>query len=190
MGSASESLDSSGCERLNSENIKVPDKSSLQPLLHHDYSAKQKPVTSKKIVSSRNRQNKKLKLIRPKEAKRSNIETLYVTQPSVVENSEVLYGTLDEATNCITFVLNDNNLPISEAITEVETSDLEKMEVICDDGVRIQTLSVPQTEGSISPAYSSSDCGYESLDSPHSIADEASIDVWDHSMSELFPTLF
>lgn len=52
----------------------------------------------------------------------------YVTIPPVVAqktvtDSETLYGTYDERTNCITIVLPDENISISEAVEEISSDD-------------------------------------------------------------------
>lgn len=101
-------------------------------------------------------------------------------------NEEVLYGTYDENTNCITIIVNDDSLGLGEAVTEVVT--VPKSDVLG------QYLTVPSVANPSSPGSNTrsdaSDCGYESLDSPHSVTtSENEVDIWDESVSELFPSL-
>ncbi|KAK5645493.1 hypothetical protein RI129_006793 [Pyrocoelia pectoralis] len=95
-----------------------------------------------------------------------------------VENSDILYGTLDESTNCITIIMGDSSLRLSEAVTEVVTTVNNELNVNEDN---CEMLDV---KNQYSPY--NSDGGYESLDSPHSMEEP---DIWDQSVSELFPTL-
>lgn len=212
MGSSPENLESGRCDSIKSEKNVLEQEISPFLLLHHDYSAKQdtraqmhttakkqQHAQKQKVVESQNRlRNKvqntklntktKLKPIMPKieQNNNCNLETLYVDASDIsVDGSEVVYGTLDESTNCITIIVNDDSLNLSEAVTEVITTDEE------DESNVMQRLEVPSSgdEDGLSPAYSSSsDYGYESLDSPHSV-DDIEMDMWDKSVSELFPML-
>lgn len=165
VGTPSKELESSGCDSIKTEPC-LEQEISPYLLLHHNYSAKQPPPppTQKKVKHTKRLNTKtKHKLIMPK------VET--------VDNSDVLYGTLDETTNCITIIVDDSSLRLSEAVTEVVTT--EKSDTM-------EILEVPYKEISEYSPYNSSDCGYESLDSPHGLEEP---DVWDKSVSELFPTL-
>ncbi|KAF2901308.1 hypothetical protein ILUMI_04886 [Ignelater luminosus] len=217
VGLPSENLESGRCDSVKSEKTVLEQEISPFLLLHHDYSAKQDTRTQKhptpttrqqhaqkqKVVKSKScLRNKaqntklntktKLKPIMPKIEHKSNcnLETLYVDTSDIsVDASDIVYGTLDESTNCITIIVNDDNINLSEAVTEVITTDEEEEEEEQTDVM--QRLEVPSSgdEDGLSPAYSSSsDYGYESLDSPHSV-DDAEMEMWDKSVSELFPML-
>lgn len=142
-------------------------------LLHHDYAAK--PETEPKRV--RRLPSKKLKTLRPK------------TKQTPENQEEVLYGTYDEATNSITILVNGEPTPLTEPITEVVTT--------IPEATPSQLLTVPDVtalrnpSSPISVRSDSSDCGYESYDSPHS-SGETDAEMWDERMSELselFPSL-
>jgi len=222
VGSSSENLESGRCDSIKTENGLEQEISPFL-LLHHDYSAKQdtqapghklkQEIThkskkeiykpSRKIKNTKLNTKTKLKRIMPKTAQSDcNLETFYIDSSNVsIDGSEVLYGTLDESTNCITIIVNDDSLHLGEAVTEITTTDEEEEDEIsetCPDQTivlngetnNVETLQLPCksiSEDGLSPAYSS-DYGYESFDSPHSV-DEIEIDVWDKSVSELFPML-
>jgi len=222
VGSSSEDLESSRCDSIKAKNGLEQEISPFL-LLHHDYSAKQDTQVEKhelkpEITQSKNteiikvyknnsqktkKQNTKLntktklKRIMPKSTQSDcNLETLYIN--SLDSSSDVLYGTLDESTNCITIIVNDESLNLGEAVTEITTSDDDEISEsyhdqtteLIEESNNMQTLLLPsknKDEDGLSPAYSS-DCGYESHDSPHSV-DDMEIDMWDKSVSELFPML-
>lgn len=103
-----------------------------------------------------------------------------------LENLDVIYGTYDEATNCVTIVINEDG---TNAIDSEEIVLSPENTVSSDDVQKSSnTLSLPFSKivnGSVSPISSSgSDCGYESLGSPSSHCENE----W-AEMSELFPTL-
>uniref|UniRef100_A0A1Y1M674 Uncharacterized protein n=1 Tax=Photinus pyralis TaxID=7054 RepID=A0A1Y1M674_PHOPY len=165
VGPPSEELESSRCVSVKSEPA-IEDEISPYLLLHHNYSAKQPPQPAPKKVKNVKKLNTKTKpkLIMPK------------IEP--VDNSDILYGTLDESTNCITIIVGDSSLRLSEAVTEVVTT------VNNDLHVHEDSVEMLDVKSQASPY--NSDCGYESLDSPHSMEEP---DIWDQSVSELFPTL-
>lgn len=208
VGSPSKNLESSRTDSLTPNKEDLEQEISHYLLLHHDYSAKQntqKPITkhrtsqntkkSKNDKKSTNLRTKtKLKPIMPKvTSKERNLETFSIDSNDSVENADVLYGTLDESTNCITIYVDDDSLYLSEAVTEVATSeDTNDIVSTEENDLKMQTLEFPalnkENMSGLSPAHSTSDCGYESLGSPHStIGSEA--DLWDQSVSELFPML-
>lgn len=230
VGSPSEDLESSRCDSVKSEKNGLEQEISPFLLLHHDYSAKQDtqahlhktnpkitqkntnktPSISKTVLNKNSNirntnlnTKTKLKPIMPKTAQNEcNLETLYINTPDIsMDSSDVLYGTLDESTNCITIIVNDENLHLSEAVTEVTTTeeDMEEEEIhsnqtslLTTDTYNMQTLELPVMNKDVvlspAPSYSSSDCGYESFDSPRSV-DDIEVDAWDKSVSELFPML-
>lgn len=175
VGTSPKQLESSVCESLNPETDDTLERDISQfLLLHHDYAAKpqeEKPPRKTTKVNTKS----KLKKIRPKVTKETTL---------VPNNEEVIYGTYDENTNCITIIVNDDNLRLDEVVTEVAS--------VPDSDVSGQHLTVPSVTNPSSPGSNirsdSSDCGYESLDSPHSVMTEE-IDIWDESVSELFPSL-
>jgi len=230
VGSPSEDLESSRCDSVKSENGLEDEISPFLLLHHDysakpESQAQTLKINSKITPKNRNkalsvsrdaRRNlkkpsthkhlntkTKLKPIMPKTAqKECNLETLYVnTVPDIsMDSSDVLYGTLDESTNCITIIVNDENLSLSEAVTEVTTTDevvevddtLSDPTVLLTESSNVQTLQLPSISENLeglSPAYSSSDCGYESFDSPLSVVNDTDLDMWDQSVSELFPML-
>lgn len=182
VGPSSKQLESSVCTSIKPKTDDPLERDISQfLLLHHDYAAKpqeEKPVRKPTRVNAKS----KLKKIRPKVTKEAT--TL------VPNNEEVLYGTYDEKTNCLTIIVNDDNLRLGEAVTEVAT--------VPESEVLGQYLTVPGVTN-LNPSSpgsnirsDSSDCGYESLDSPHSVMTESTekeVDIWDESVSELFPSL-
>lgn len=181
VGPTSEKLESGVCKSIEPQ----PQRDALEEdisqylLLHHDYAAK--PESEPKRMRRR-----KLKELRPKA--QETAQSVAIPSVQTVENQEVLYGTYDEATNCITILVNGEPTPLTEQITEVVTTIPET--------TSRQLLSVPDVstfKNPSSPSVSSdsSDCGYESYDSPHS-AGEADVEMWDDrisELSELFPSL-
>lgn len=160
VGSTPKQLESSVCESIEQpQHDPLKEDISQYLLLHHDYAAK--PETEPKRIK---RSRKKLKEIRPK-------TKIIPTVQTATNNQEVLYGTYDEATNCITILVND------ELVTEEVTTIAE-----------VNSINDPSSP---SIRSDSSDCGYESLDSPHSAA-EPDMEMWDErisELSELFPSL-
>lgn len=163
VGSTPEKLESSVGESLTEHSDPLKEDISQYLLLHHNYAAKPEtePNTARRPLSRR-----KLKEIRPKSkpAAVPAVQTPIVTVEECPEQ-EVLYGTYDEATNCLTIIVNEEK----------------------------PHLTVPDSNKDPSSPFSSSssDCGYESYDSPHS-AGEVDAEMWDESisqLSELFPSL-
>lgn len=165
-------------------------------LLHHDYFAK--PKKTCKISAQENAPTKysskrkstnacsksqkvsttktKLKKIKPKT---NNVASENMNNPDVV------YGTYDEKNNCITIIVDDTYLNLSEASTDVvTTTDLNEDEV----GIENNCLFIPSPQLSSASTEEISDSGYESHDSPRSF-NENELDMWDQSLSELFPSL-
>lgn len=149
------------------ENEMLSEKDVSQYLSLHSYSAKppMSPRPSTKVKSP-----KKPKEILPKtipDKMNDNELASYVTIPDF--ENDVVYGTYDENTNLITIIVEDEDC-ISEIVDN---------EVVIEEN---NGLCVPKIEiGSTSPC---SDYGYESYGSPGE-----NIDVWDTSVSELFPNL-
>lgn len=203
--------------------------------LYHDYSAKPQQnkenkkcnIAQRKTIKTnrntsffRTNSNKlstkaKLKNIKPKLSQKpsSSIivnENIPKKTNEALESSEYVYGTYDEANNCITIIVNEDDIRLEEAITEVTTtsdlssdcsitseSPLESQEEILKGDSAILNndnnfLNVPMITSVSSPSNSfrsdSSDCGYESLSSPLSL-EPNDLDIWDQSISELFPSL-
>lgn len=212
MGKTSEQLESSVGERLTPQPDPLEEDISQYLLLHHDYAAKpntevtsplhkmRRPMPFSRSMHKREKNTKsKLKQIRPKlstireipsniAVPRSKIREVSVIEDNEDVSEEVVYGTYDEATNSITIIVNDHDLNLSEAVTEVitipEHSERQYLTVGTEDFAR--DASSPVSSGSVRSDLS--DCGYESYDSPHS-STETDVDIWDESMSELFPSL-
>lgn len=167
VGSPPKQLESGVCESIAPQSDQLKEDISEYLLLHHDYAAKpeMEPKRNRRTPARR-----KLKEIKPK------------TQ-IVPDSQEILYGTYDETTNSITILVNGEQTPLNEEITEVVTTT--------DNMLRVPDGCFTQNPSSPSISSVSSDCGYESYDSPHS-AGETDADVWDETMSELselFPSL-
>lgn len=125
------------------------------------------------------------------------------------EDSETtLYGTYDEKTNCITIVMPDENIPLDEAVEEVQYCPSVVMSLISP--IPDTYLDDISNVGHVSPAHSAfssnvslsdakaptlAESGYESLGSPASTGSsdlEPTMDfsdMWNDSFSELFPSL-
>ncbi|KAJ8940502.1 hypothetical protein NQ318_004441 [Aromia moschata] len=182
VGTTSKELESDGCEVLKDNKNSLETDISEYLLLHHNYAAKPPSNNSKNIKKSCTRQ--RMKAIRPKLNKSvSRIRKLAVdhNMPIItVENDVPENIILDDSMNCVTFVLDHNGVPVRDAVTEVSVES--------DDDSSRTTLAVPSSlVGSASPAStSSSDFGYESLDSPNSSSE---MDLWEPDVSELFPSL-
>lgn len=196
VGPPPENLEPGLCERLSPKPDQLEEDISQYLLLHHDYAAKapSEAPTPRKTSHTRNRTQKirsKLKKIRPKVA--SQVSTVVPLQDT--SNQEVLYGMYDDKTQCITIIVNDDNSPLNEVITEVHpTSDISVVDPTSEVMDVSEFLTIPSSEcvkSPVSPSIRSdaSDCGYESLDSPNSYAREVDVDIWDESVSELFPSL-
>lgn len=191
VGTSPKQLESSVCKRLTEQEQLDPLKEDISQylLLHHDYAAK--PESEPKCTRS----NKKLKTIKPKAHRKENLTDVIIPAVQTEEqqqNQEVLYGTYDAATNSITILVNGEPTPLTEPITEVITTIPET--------TASQFLTVPDSTTIVDPVSpasesgirsDSSDCGYESYDSPRS-AGETDVEMWDESisqLSELFPSL-
>ncbi|XP_044265648.1 LOW QUALITY PROTEIN: uncharacterized protein LOC123011972 [Tribolium madens] len=146
VGAPPEQLESDGSEVLNENQDPLIKDISQYLLLHHNYSAR--PPTE---------ENQKA----PRHTSTTRVKKLDKLAPDVV------YGTYDESTNCITIIVDDEGVGCGSPLTSTEDEE---------------HLTVETSVGGVSPrSSSSSDCGYESLGSPESL--------WDDSVSELFPSL-
>lgn len=137
-------------------------------LLHHNYAAKP-PVDKPKKAKYSYQRNKKLKNIKPKHNKSS------IEQPVIDSQNEVIFGTLDESTNVVRILVDNNGIPVTEEAFQRLESEVESNLIVPS----------PATKCLSPMSCSDSDRGYESLDSPVSLPE----DVWDQSISELFPSL-
>jgi len=181
VGPSSKELESSGSDVLEKSEPLIKDISEYL-LLHHNYSAKPIEEGNHKKSKSKSHINKNKLKSRIAKSKPQQIlpkvETVLNDRlaPITTVTDEVLYGTFDEATNCITINVNDDS-SISDPICEMEEDSSDK-----------STLKVPleNSYGGASPASSSSS-GYESHGSPESFVDSDTI--WDDNVSELFPSL-
>ncbi|KRT86583.1 hypothetical protein AMK59_1181, partial [Oryctes borbonicus] len=185
VGSAPELVESDRCESIEhpQKDDKLECEISPYLLLHHDYFAKRNNPKTTTHISKRRQQphsmksqnndskdklnaKRKLKDILPK------IEDPLVlsVKPEIIVDScesDLVYGTYDKNTNCIVIVNNDN-LRLEEAVTEVTTSENVSSPISMD---YLQTpLNSDCSRDSLSPAPSS---GYESIGSPSS-----EMDIW------------
>lgn len=190
MGQTSEHLESVGCGRLSGED-ELESEISPYLLLHHDYFAKRDPKASTKTNNKRRTTTTTTTRPRltPKSSKTKFKEILPKTQKPLVLNvkpeifidngdsSDLVYGTYDQ-TNCIV-ILNQDNLQLDEAVTEVVTSP--ESAPPSPNYLQVPVSSDSSRDSLSSPAPSS---GYESLGSPGS-----EMDIWDECVSELFPSL-
>ncbi|XP_018562260.1 LOW QUALITY PROTEIN: uncharacterized protein LOC108904264 [Anoplophora glabripennis] len=192
VGTASTELESDGGDVLNDNRKSLEKDISEYLLLHHNYAAKPPTQNARKPKTNR----RKLKAIRPKvntnvldrNRLAVDLNTPVIIAENDVSSSDILYGTYSEDSNSVTIIVDGNGIPISEAVTEIVSKDNQDASDDTVAAVDNNFLSVPTILGNVSPrSTSSSDNGYESLDSPQSLSD---LDIWDQSVSELFPSLF
>lgn len=184
VGTSSEGLEPSGCESVtNTDNPIYRDF-----LLHHNYCAK--PKTKSKLKSKHlSVKTKKYKKIVPKTQKLEDLIRPLNLEEEInpAANSELIYGTVDDS-NCVTIIINENTT--SDMLTHENVNDLTNKSNVCNSINELDTsgLLVPNVDkNGLSPrSVSGSDYGYESLDSPVSLDND---DIWDQSVSELFPSL-
>lgn len=133
-----------------------------------------------------------------------------VKQEPITNDMDTVYGTYDEATNCITIIYpgDDDSVRIGECVQEItseEPAHLTPNYSYKDDFSPSYTLTDSMSPSSIYsddsnvavPSYKVetclSDCGYESHDSPkpdnHVAVTTQLTDLWHESFSELFPSL-
>lgn len=175
VGQTSEQLESDGSNGLNDR--KLREEIAPYLLLHHNYAAKPIDVIVKnKLPNKGHRKSKtnvktnkrKLKEIRPKTE--INCEEIVLTDNDIDMDLD--------GDNFITIIVQDD-LTDETDINEIVIEDNS-------DTVNENLLNVP------SPKYCSSissDGGYESYDSPLSLNDNDSSDIWDPCVGELFPSL-
>ncbi|XP_072381895.1 LOW QUALITY PROTEIN: uncharacterized protein Xbp1 [Diabrotica undecimpunctata] len=198
VGKTSTELESSGCT-TNTKSLESDISEYL--LLHHNYAAKP-PLDDTLNAKSPISRIKKLKTIKPK-------RKIVNTKP-VIPESDVVYGTLDEVSNVVTIIVDSNGVPMTEeALQRLENREEETQLTVplplatqselvtplpvaeskraSSSYVAESNLTVPTAMlECLSPmSCSDSDRGYESLDSPISLPE----DLWDQSISELFPSL-
>ncbi|KAI4462151.1 x-box binding protein 1 [Holotrichia oblita] len=189
VGPTSELVESDRCDSLSEESDQLQSEISQYLLLHHDYFAKRdntKTILKSKRRSQPTKCNKskdklstkmKFKEILPKVEEKVIVNV----KPEIIVDhceSDLVYGTYDENTSCIV-ILNNDNLRLEEAVTEVTTT-----ENVPGSPLSVNSLQTPSSDysrDSLSPAPSS---GYESIGSPSS-----EMDIWDECVSELFPSL-
>jgi hypothetical protein len=131
-------------------------------------------------------------------------------------STESVFGTYDESTHTITIVVPCEDVCVEDAVQEVETSDtgsVVPVSMLCTTLCKEEPVENPispcsirtidslssapcsphlydTTESSLKGELPLSDCGYESLDSPQSeISGTELVDIWNESLSHLFPTL-
>ena len=134
-------------------------------------------------------------------------------QKDTRDKPESVFGTYDESTHTITIVIPQDDVCVEDAVQEVVTTDPLSVppSVLCTVPCKNEPIENPvspcsfRTVDSLSSAPCSphlydtesvkvepplSDCGYESLDSPQSeISGDELVDIWNESLSHLFPTL-
>lgn len=208
VGQAPELLEPRGRDSINKDKLETEISKFLR--LHHDYSAKPLDTVKapkKTVKTNRNSTffsnipNKshtktKLKTLRPKMKKEvpKSIAPKPVIHSSEIVADEVVYGTYDEANNCITIIVNNDELNLDNSVAEVitisdddEIVSTEQLAPVKVEPIDNNYLSVPSIT---SPSYNlgsdGSDYGYESASPRSSIND---MDLWDQSISELFPSL-
>ena len=108
-----------------------------------------------------------------------------------VQDTEMVYGTYDEATNCITIICPEEEyLQKSPSYSYVES--MSPASIDSDDTEIISATPVATSLLSNKLDCVMSDGGYESHDSPYSseCTDNHTLtDLWHESFSELFPSL-
>ncbi|CAG9831144.1 unnamed protein product [Diabrotica balteata] len=198
VGKTSTELESSGCA-TNTKSLESDISEYL--LLHHNYAAKP-PLDDTLNAKSPISRIRKLKTIKPK-------RKIVNTKP-VIPESDVVYGTLDEVSNVVTIIVDSNGVPMTEeALQRLENREEETQLTVplplATQSELVTSLPVAESKRAsssyvaesnltvptamlecLSPmSCSDSDRGYESLDSPISLPE----DLWDQSISELFPSL-
>ena len=162
VGKTPEQLESGGSEVLTEETKqkKLEEDISQYLLLHHNYAAKPEPQMHTKLQPKRKHMPKAV-------YKKTKVK------PIMPKVAEVIYTPLEQTPSNMIIVIDEPDVEISDVVTEVPYAP---------------TLLNVQPENHLS-CYSptpSSDCGYESLGSPHSFTDD---EIWNNSVSELFPAL-
>lgn len=167
VGTTPEQLESSGSESV--DDTKIREEIAPYLLLHHNYAAKpiDEPVIKKHRKLNSNR--RKFKEIRPKLRSNPKLSPKLLIPPE---------ANFDEDSNSYIIIVQDDlsNMDTNEIVIDASCHNVENENL----------LSVP------SPKYCpsiNSDCGYESIDSPLSLNDPDSDDIWDPTVGELFPSL-
>lgn len=130
----------------------------------------------------------------------------------VKREPELVYGTYDEATHCITIVCPDDEMQIEESVQEISSSE-QRMNVKDSfsnlDSMSPLSAKSEDSETSVSKYEGMShysDCGYESYGSPEDenfemfaepcldgstrqCPTQTFVEHWPESFSELFPSL-
>lgn len=122
-----------------------------------------------------------------------------------INDLDTLYGTYDEATNCITIICpgEDENVPIQECVQEVSNDESNHLtpkfsyKEHLSPGYTISESLSPESMHSDDSdehgAYRNDDCEYESHDSAKVEKSSSNIpplaDPWHESFSILFPSL-
>lgn len=146
--------------------------------------------------------------------KNANLQDVKIKREPITD-VDTVYGTYDEATNCITIIYpgEDDDIKIQESVQEVSTETLanqkdEQMTTpvqyadhlspyTCHDSMSPSSIHSDDTDTS-TPASKQdsnfSDIGYESHGSPYdetiSVPETSTLtDLWHESFSELFPSL-
>lgn len=181
VGAPPKGLESDGSDVLKTPEDPLVKDISEYLLLHHNYSAKPSEENKNKTTnrtSQKNQRSKRRKVLPKLNSTTVQNELVSSTTNSLEKQPEVLYGTYDEKTNCITIIVDDD-----ESLSNFSNTG----DVILDDS---NCLTVPKSDvsaGNASPlSCSGSDYGYESIGSPGSLGGN---DIWDDSVSELFPSL-
>ncbi|XP_034949010.1 LOW QUALITY PROTEIN: uncharacterized protein Xbp1 [Chelonus insularis] len=128
-----------------------------------------------------------------------------VKQEPIVNDLDTVYGTYDEATNCITIIYpgEDDGVRIQECVQEIISEDnltpsysykdhLSPAYTLADSMSPSSFHSDDSDVSSYKFESNLSDCGYESHDSiqtSKSTSTPALTDLWHESFSELFPSL-
>lgn len=188
VGQPSAQLESSGTGNTLDKDQESAFDISEYLLLHHNYAAKPPGYTTKRKTTIAKH---KYKAIKPKsDILNTTCKTIEnnTLSPNLLGNDSIQNA---NETNIVTLLMDD--IDIGEPIIEITTTEeFESSEPIPDynsegnNEEQFDLLNVPSvTIGNRSPMSScGSDYGYESLDSPCSVQD-----LWDQSITELFPSL-
>lgn len=132
-----------------------------------------------------------------------------VKQEPVVNDMDTVYGTYDEATNCITIIYpgEDDSIRIDECVQEISSDESTNLTPTYSYNDHVSPAysmadsmspsSIHSDDSEIKSAYykfksNISNSGYESHDSPQierNTGTTALTDLWHESFSELFPSL-
>ncbi|XP_014205293.2 LOW QUALITY PROTEIN: uncharacterized protein LOC106637139 [Copidosoma floridanum] len=118
-------------------------------------------------------------------------------EPMQDTTTELVYGTYDEATNCITIIYPEEEVAHLTISEQPQSPQYLLSPSYSYDSMSPQSVHSEDTDlvtpvatmVSCKSDYVHSDAGYESPGSPESVGNDALTDLWQEDFRELFPTL-